>query len=191
MDPGGTELAEQATGAKFGQFHVAPPEFTNATDWNVVFAGVASLNVPVLQLLGPGLVMVCVYVMLEPAETGFGVPLLVTVRSHATVTGVDTDVVLFADVGSLVVAVTVEVAVIVPAAVPAGTFTTTMMSAEDVLASDEPSVQVTVPVAPTAGVVQVQPTGASTDWKVVVPGVASLKETPVDAAGPLLVTVWV
>jgi hypothetical protein len=59
-EPGGTVEALQATGAVFGQLQAAPPEFTTPTDTNVVLAGVASLKVPVEQLLGPVLVITCV-----------------------------------------------------------------------------------------------------------------------------------
>jgi hypothetical protein len=60
VEPGGTLALVQATGEAFGQLQVAPPAFTTAAETNVVFAGRASLNVPVLQLLGPLLVMTCV-----------------------------------------------------------------------------------------------------------------------------------
>jgi hypothetical protein len=55
------------------------------------------------------------------------------------------------------------------------------------------SVQVIVPVPPTAGTVpQVHPVGGVIDWKFVFGGVVSVKVMPVvAAAGPLLVTVWV
>jgi hypothetical protein len=129
--------------------------------------------------------------MLVPAATGLGVPLFVTDRSQLTLTPVVTVVLLFALFGSEVLAETVDVAVIVPMATLEATFTTTTMSAEDPELKLEPSVQLTVPVPPTAGVVQVQPAGASTDWKVVLVGVASLKAAPVAAAGPLFVTVCV
>ena len=65
-------------------------------------------------------------------------------------------------VGSVVVADTDEVAVIVAATTLAGTFTTTTMSA-DAPDARLGSVQVTFPVPPTAGVVQVHPAGANTD----------------------------
>jgi hypothetical protein len=129
--------------------------------------------------------------MVPPAATGLGAPPLVTDRSQATVSGVATVVLLLAAFGSPVVAVTDEFAVIVPAAVAAGTFTTTIMSATVPDAIAEGSVQLTFPVAPTAGAVHVQPTGAETDWNVVFVGVASVKLTPVDAAGPLFVIVCV
>jgi len=190
-EPGGTLDALHATGDVFGQDHDAPPELATATETKAELLGVASVSVPVLQLLGPRFVMTCVYVMLFPAVTGLGVPLFVTDRSQITLTLVVTVVLLFALFGSDVVAETVDVAVIVPIATVEGTFTTTTISAEDPELRLEPSVQFTVPVAPTAGVVQVQPAGASTDWKVVFVGVASLKAAPVAAAGPLFVTVCV
>jgi hypothetical protein len=60
VEPGGTLALVQFTGEAFGQVQVPPPLFTTAADTNVVFAGRSSLNVPVLQLLGPELVMTCV-----------------------------------------------------------------------------------------------------------------------------------
>jgi hypothetical protein len=54
------------------------------------------------------------------------------------------------------------------------------------------SVQVIVPVPPTAGVTQVQPEGALIDWKFVFGGVLWVKVIPaVATAGPLFVTVCV
>ena len=126
-----------------------------------------------------------------PEATGLGVPLLVIAKSQATFTLVVTVVLLLALRGSAVVAETEEVAVIVPMATVEGTFNTTTMSAELEAARFAVSLHVTVPVAPTAGVVQVHPAGASTDWNVVFTGVASVNTTPAAAAGPLFVTVWV
>jgi hypothetical protein len=100
--------------------------------------------------------------MVEPAVTGLGLPLLVTVRSQAMFTLVVTVVLLLAALGSEVVADTVEVAVIVGATTVGATLTTTIMSA-DAPAARVGSVQVTFPVPPTAGVVQVHPAGARTD----------------------------
>jgi hypothetical protein len=129
--------------------------------------------------------------MVLPAATGLGVPLLVIARSQATFTLVVTVVVLLALLGSEVVAETEDVAVIVPIATVEGTFKTTTMSAEVPAARFAVSLQVTVPVAPTAGAVQVHPEGANTDWNVVFTGVASVNPTPAAAAGPLFVTVCV
>jgi hypothetical protein len=132
------------------------------------------------------LVIVCVYVMLLPAVIGFGVPLLVTVRSHASVTLVVVVVLLFVAVGSLVVDETEEVAVIVVAATVGATLTTTMIFPAEPAARGLESTQVTEVV-----VVQVQPTGADTETNVVLAGIASMKVAAVAAAGPLLVTVCV
>src|SRR3954451_14774801 len=100
-------------------------------------------------------------------------------------------VLLFAEFGSDVVALTEEVATMLPAAVEAGTFTTITMSAVAPDARLAESVQLIVPVEPTAGAVQFQPAGASTDSKVVFGGVACVKLTPLAAAGPLFVMVCV
>jgi hypothetical protein len=182
--PGGTLELEQDTGAEFG--HVQEPPPVTPTDTKAVLAGAASVKVALLQLLGPELAMTCVYVMLLPAETGFGAPLLVTDRSHWSAMNVETLVLLFEELGSLVDEVTDELAVIVPCGAVAGTFTTTMTSASVPVVMDG-SVQFTVPVLPTAGAVQLQPAGASTDSKVVLVGVASLKLTAEAEAGPLFV----
>ena len=128
--------------------------------------------------------------MVFPAVTGLGVPLLVTVRSHATIRFVVTLVLLLAELGSEVVAETEEAAVMELAVTVDGTFSTTMISVAvpDAMLG---FVHVIVPVALTAGVVQVHPAGAETDWKVVLVGVASVNVAPEDAAGPLFVTVCV
>jgi hypothetical protein len=126
-------------------------------------------------------------VIVLPWVAGFGVSLLVTVRSQTMLTSVAVVVVL---VFTALVAVTDEVAVMVPAAIVGATFSTTIISAA-VPAAMLGSVQLTVPVAPTAGVVQVHPTGAETDANVVLVGVASVKLAVVAAAGPLLVTTCV
>ena len=127
---------------------------------------------------------------MDPAVTGLGVPLLVTVRSQVTTMLVTTLVLLFAAFGSEVVAETDEAAVIEAAVTVDGTLTTTRMFA-DTPDATLGLVHVIVPVAPTAGVVQVHPAGAETDWNVVFVGVASVKVAPVAVAGPLLVTVCV
>jgi hypothetical protein len=125
--------------------------------------------------------------MFDPAVTGLGTPLLVTLRSQSTAMVVVVVVVL---VLTELLADRVDVAVVVPAATLGATLTTTIMLA-DAPDARLGSVQVTFPVAPTAGVTQVQPAGAMTDSNVVFVGVASVKFATVAAAGPLLVTVWV
>jgi hypothetical protein len=98
-------------------------------------------------------------------------------------------VLLFEELGSLVVDEIVEVAVIGEVVTVEARFTTTIMSA-DADAARLGSVHVTLPVAPTAGVVHVQPAGADIEAKVVLAGTASRNVTAAAAAGPLLVTVW-
>src|SRR3954447_21244209 len=129
--------------------------------------------------------------MMFPAVTGLGVPLFVTDKSQITFTPVFTVELLLARLGSEVVAETEEVAVMVPIATVDGTFNTTTMSAEVPAPRLAVSLQVIVPVPPTAGVVHVHPAGASTDRNVVLGGVTWVKMTPVAAAGPLFVTVSV
>ena len=60
VDPGGTLGLVQATGCALGHVHVPPPVVTTPTETQVVFAGVASFSVAVLQLLGPEFVTTCV-----------------------------------------------------------------------------------------------------------------------------------
>ena len=112
--------------------------------------------------------------MLPPAVTGLGVPAFVTARSQRSPTPTTTVVVLLLRFGSEVVAVIDEFAVIVPPAVFAGTFTTITMSAALPEVRLAVSVQTTFPVDPTAGVVHVQPDGASTDSNIVFVGVGSV-----------------
>ena len=74
-----------------------------------------------------------------------------------------------------------------PVAVP-DTVTTNVNVALPALAKAEPSVQVTVPVAPTDGLVQVQPEPAVRDEKVVFVGTDCVQEGAAAEEGPLLVT---
>ena len=98
-----------------------------------------------------------------PAVTGDGAPELVTTKSTARLTIVLTVVELLGALGSLTAEVTDELAVmVVPSAVAAFTFTLTLTFAT-VPAAKLGFVHVMVPVAPTAGVTQVQPAGALTD----------------------------
>jgi hypothetical protein len=182
VEPGATLGLEQLMDPVVVQVH---PAGTGLRETKVVLAGMASVKVAVLQLLGPELVTTWVYVILLPAATGLGAPLLVTARSQAVETGVVVVVVLVSEF----VAETDEVAVIGVAMILEATFTTTRMAA-DVFAAKLGSVQVTFPVAPTAGVVHVHPAGAETEANVVLVGTASRKLTDVAAAGPLFVIVW-
>jgi hypothetical protein len=94
--------------------------------------------------------------------------------------------------GTMFDAVAVSVSeIFVPPGVLAFTCNATVKLATPFTARLVLSVQVIVPVAPTAGVVQVQPVGIVIDWKFVLGGVVSLKVAAAAAAGPLLVTLCV
>jgi hypothetical protein len=100
--------------------------------------------------------------------------------------------VLFPAVGSKVVDVTLTLPeMTVPPATPAFTVTTSVKDAVPALAKAEPSVQVTVPVAPTAGFVQVHPAGGVTEAKVVFVGVTWDQEGAAAEEAPLLVATTV
>ena len=97
--------------------------------------------------------------------------------------------VLLPGVGSAVVVVTVAVLLTVPV-VPAPTSTTrvnTSLAPE----ATEGLVQLTVPVAPTAGVVQVQPAADVNELKVTPAGNGSFNADVTAAFGPALPTVIV
>jgi hypothetical protein len=68
------------------------------------------------------------------------------------------------------------------------TVTTSVKVAEPGLARADPSVQVTVPVAPTAGLVQVQPEATVSDEKVVLVGMDCVQEGAAAVAAALLDT---
>ena len=99
--------------------------------------------------------------------------------------------VLFAELGSAVVELTVAVSLMgVPCTVPATTFTTKVNAPAP--GATLGFVQLMFPVPPTAGrVPQVHPAGGVIDTKVVFGGVTSVKLAPAAALGPLLVTTWV
>src|ERR1700728_1265180 len=125
-----------------------------------------------------------------PAITGLGEAEFVTVISAPAVvpTTVDAEATLLAELGSLTEELTVVVPVMtVPFAVPEFTVTTI-----EKVAAVPPTmfklVQTTLPVPPTEGRVQVQPTGADSETKVVFAGTASTSVALSAALGPLLVT---
>jgi hypothetical protein len=103
-------------------------------------------------------------------------------------TGVVIVVLLLDELGSLVVEETEEFAVIEATVTLGARFTTTMMFA-DAPKAKVGSLQVTLPVPPTTGAVQVQPAGAETETNVVLVGTASRKLTAEAGPGPLFVTV--
>ena len=94
---------------------------------------------------------------------------------------------LLSGVAELTVAVLL---MLVPAGVAALTCTTSVKFDVDP-ATTFPLSAVTGPVAPTAGVVVVQPAGAVNETNVVFAGRTSLSETAVASLGPLFVTVRV
>lgn len=123
-----------------------------------------------------------------PADTGFGLAEFVTLKSAcpAPATAIFTVAELLFRLISRVVVVSVPVSVMmVPAAVPAFTFTVTT----NVLT--EPG-RIVGSVHPAANEVQVHPEGMdASETNVVLVGMASLKFTLLQALGPLLVTIWV
>jgi uncharacterized membrane protein YccF (DUF307 family) len=127
--------------------------------------------------------------MLLPAVTGFGLAELVTLRSAcvAPATPIVTVAVLSAGFVSWVVVDTVAVSVmIVPAAVPAATFTITGKVLVE-FGATVVSVQLMDPV-----VVQVHPAGTGvSETNVVLAGIASVKVAVEQLLGPVLVTTCV
>ena len=94
---------------------------------------------------------------------------------------------LFEGLGSVMDEEPMSVSVMtVPVAVPAFTFVTSVNEAVEP-AARVAMLQVTVPVAPTAGVEQLHAAGLVSETKVVLVGIASVKVTVVAAAGPLFV----
>src|SRR6266581_2404515 len=116
--------------------------------------------------------------MADPAGADEESAVLVTARSalvEPPATGVASVVELFVVLESLGADTDAVLVMTVPGAVPAVTCTTNV----NVLVPGAMSSlwQVTVPVAPTAGVVHVQPAGAVIDWKVVLAGSVSVSVT--------------
>jgi hypothetical protein len=128
--------------------------------------------------------------MLPPARTELGAPVLVTVRFTAAFTRVVAEATLLAGFVSLVVAAPTEAVAVmlVPFAVFALVLSATViLTGLPVLTATLGLVQLIVPVAPTAGVVHVQPAGAVTYWKVEFAGTASVKVISLTAGPPLVI----
>jgi hypothetical protein len=121
--------------------------------------------------------------------TGSGVSNLVMARSAIGFTVVVAVCELFAALGSLVVAETVAVLLMDAAAAAVGV--TTRVNTPDAPLATLGLVQETVPFAPTAGVVHVQPATGDSETKLTPVGSTSPSETLAAAKGPLLVTVIV
>jgi len=127
------------------------------------------------------------------ATVGLGVAVFAMVRVvlFALATATIAVAVLLVRFGTMLVAVAVAVsAMFVPEAVLELTCSTRVKLAV-ALRARVVAVQVIVPEAPIAGVVQVQPAGAVMDWKLVFGGVVWVKLGDAAASGPLLVTLWV
>lgn len=104
-------------------------------------------------------------------------------------TTVEAEAELLPAVGSLVADVTAGLfEIVVPAAVATFTFTTNgkLLTLPDARVV---AVQEILPVPPTAGVTQDQPTGTPSETNVVFAGTVSVSESVAAAAGPLFVTV--
>ncbi len=97
---------------------------------------------------------------------------------------------LFAALGSVIAEVTVAV-LLTDGTEAAVVVVTMLIVAVAPLFSMPASVQFTVPVAPTAGVVHTAPAGATMDAKFTVAGSVSLTMMAVAGDGPLLVTTMV
>src|SRR5271169_6393347 len=91
-------------------------------DTTVVFAGIGSVNTGAFAVAGPALVTLCVYVILLPAVTGFGLPELITLKSASVpdATAMFTVAELSAGFVSRVVVAPVSVSVMI---VPTGAVT--------------------------------------------------------------------
>ncbi len=158
------------------------------SDTNVVFAGSVSVSTTVVAAAGPPFVTVCVYVILLPAVTGFGLAELVTRRSAcvAPATAIEDVAELSVVLVSREVVPAVAVSVmIVPAAVPAFTLNTTVNTADD------PAATLGFVQELAGNPVQVQPAGGVTDTNVVFAGIASVNVAVLQLLGPPLVTVCV
>jgi hypothetical protein len=144
---------------------------------NVVPAGSTSVRVPFAVSTSPRFWTWIVYVRVENTKTGVGDAPTDTAKSACPAVSTNTDVVeaSFDATGSAVVdVVSAELRMIVPAATAAPTVTLTVkLAVEPFVKFPPPPVkeQRTCPVAPTAGVLQVQFTGDVMDWNVVLGGV--------------------
>ena len=119
--------------------------------------------------------------------------MFVTVISAPVVVPTTTlaDAVLLAEFGSTTEELTVtEFVTTVPFAVPVVTFTT-IVNAAEVDPAMSTSVQITLPVFPPPGDVQVHPAGAVMDTNVVLAGTDVTSVALSAALGPLLVTTCV
>lgn len=155
---------------------------------NAVPVGIAVVNDAPATALGPLFVRTTVSVNDEPAIAGFGVKLTPTDRVEAVVVVSVAVPLLLVDEGSGVVLDTVAVVlIVVPDGVVGFTFETTTMEAVCPAASAS-ALQVMVPDAPTAGIVQENPEGVWIETNVAFEGTVVVKESDEASDGPLLVS---
>jgi hypothetical protein len=110
------------------------------------------------------------------------------VSTTVVATAVSAVAALFVETESAVELETAAVALnTVPLAVPAFT-STPMLKLAEAPETTLASVQTTVPVPPTAGVVQFHPAGTLMLWKVVLAGTGRVKVAPTAVLGPLFLT---
>ena len=160
------------------------PPGIGLSEKNVVFGGVASVKDALIAVLGPPLVTPCVYVMLLPACTGTGLPVLVTDRSAEPATRTLTEALLLLGFGSA--AETIEsIWVMIEPEVAAALTVRTKVKFAVAPAPRLAIVQVRVPT------LQVHPAVPVNDTAVVPDGAVSVSVIVFAVAGPPLVTLWV
>jgi hypothetical protein len=158
-------------------------------DTNVTLAGSTSTIVTPVAEFGPAFVTAIVKVAFELTRTSDAVDLVIERSDTAAATVVVAVAELFPALRSAVPELIVAVFVMIePTGAPELTCTTSVNVAGDA-AIRVGFVAITVPLAPTAGAVTVQPAGAVKDTNVVFAGVRSVMETPVASLGPLFVAV--
>ena len=150
---------------------------------NVVAAGSVSVTVPPLETEGPLFVTVTVYVMSVPAVAVAG-PVLLIDRSATRLTVVVAVALLFAPLLSSLALVAVTVAVLVIWPCVAGLMCAPMLNVRLAPDANAPKEHVT-----TFGAVWLHPDDAPAN--VVPAGSVSVTVPPLDAEGPLLVTVTI
>jgi hypothetical protein len=148
-------------------------------------AGTGSVIVTLAASLGP--LFTTATVNATAVFVGAVPAFLVIARSAEPLTVVEAVALLFPEAKSAVAVETVAVLLIVEPAALAATRTVSVKVAVDATAR-EALVQETLPVAPTAGVVQVNPAGDASETNVVFAGSVSARVTFTAAFGPLFVT---
>jgi hypothetical protein len=160
------------------------------TETNVVFVGVVSDMLAFAALLGPLLIALIVYVMFVPAVTGSGVSTFVTCTSAEVFTVVVSVSLLFAPFGSVVAD---DAVAVFDSTVPFASVESALtVSVKTALVTPRVAIeQLTVPMPPTAGVVQDQPPGDDSETNLVPVGRVSASAAVVALLGPALFTVMV